>query len=148
MSKKIVAVLLLLVLGFGFYFFILYPQDRVLSVESSLLSKKDELIFIDILKDKKKKAIFCDLKLSKEQNREFREEYNRSEQIHIKSFDPKKYEYIFIDREDGKQGFIYDENSSTLKGLFLLDNKKDSSGKRYFYLRSISPKELKILNKI
>ena len=131
----------------AFFAFKIYTKDKILSFESDIGKRSDEKVFLDYLNSHDKRSTFLDIGLNKAQKEEFLNEMNRSNYIHLRSYDPKRYEYIFIVDEDGDKNLIFDQNSSRLKGIFTIKLEQNSDNKRFIYLRSISPKELNILKK-
>jgi len=149
MSKKSAFVfIVILALLVGAYFaFKIYTKDKILSFETDIGKQDNEKLFIEYLSSHNRQSIFIDIALNQKQKDEFLDELNRSNYIHLRSFDPKRYEYVFIVDEDGDKNLIFDKNSSKLKGIFTIGIDQNSDKKRYIYLRSISPKEFNILKK-
>jgi len=149
MSKKSIflSIIFLIIIIASVFAYKVYTKDKILSFESNIKSSIDEKVFIDYLLDHEGKATFLDIGLNKMQIKNFSDELNKTNYIHMRSFEPRRYEYIFITDEDQNKNLLFDTNSSRIKGIFNIAIKQDNDNKRYIYLRAISPSDLNYLNK-
>ncbi|RUM67168.1 MAG: hypothetical protein DSZ06_01810 [Sulfurospirillum sp.] len=145
MSKLVKIIVVLIVLILASLAIKSYLKDKVPSIKSDLTHRENRMLLYDFLKINNKKAVFCDLILSKNQNESFLEDLNSSNYIHFTGLKDPKVEYRVIFAEDGKKNFIYNKDDRTLKGLFIVDEFQNEKN-RYINLLSINPSDLKILN--
>jgi len=150
MSKKSAFVfIVILALLAGVYFaFNIYTKDKILALKTDLSKKGDERLFVDFLLENNNKCTYLDINLGNLKKESFLDEQNRTNYIHLRSFMPKKYEYIFILNEDGRKNLIFDNNASNIKGLFNVNVQKNEDNKSFIYLRAISPEDYNRLKKL